>query len=369
MSIEEVRSLVGERQRYDDWLSALEAKRSETPERVFARVRVDYLQRRTGVMEQLREHIDVLSTLAEQLDTRLGELESRLATLEDERAEAMLRTAVGEYDGERWETVRQEVERNLAVLLQERDALRTEVDEVRALLANARSEPRSVPEVAVSDTKEEAPLPPEPTSQADGVETSAPMMIGSPGLATSNDTPDVPAPVDLDSEDMSGVGMAGSAPAIASPAWEEFPVSDSPQGGDDFDDALAMFADTPGTADPVFTHSLEGIEVERDDEHEPFRPMPVAPPVTTATVTPVVDNETFDDLAFLRSVVELDSPPASASAPPPAAASSPEAAAVAPTAAPSTGENTKTLVCTECGTMNLPTEWYCERCGGELAAF
>jgi hypothetical protein len=28
----------------------------------------------------------------------------------------------------------------------------------------------------------------------------------------------------------------------------------------------------------------------------------------------------------------------------------------------------KTLKCTECGTMNRPTEWYCERCGAELAA-
>jgi hypothetical protein len=28
----------------------------------------------------------------------------------------------------------------------------------------------------------------------------------------------------------------------------------------------------------------------------------------------------------------------------------------------------KTLKCVECGTMNLPTEWYCERCGAELAA-
>jgi len=27
----------------------------------------------------------------------------------------------------------------------------------------------------------------------------------------------------------------------------------------------------------------------------------------------------------------------------------------------------KTLKCAECGTMNYPTEWYCERCGGELA--
>lgn len=31
-------------------------------------------------------------------------------------------------------------------------------------------------------------------------------------------------------------------------------------------------------------------------------------------------------------------------------------------------EQTKTLKCQECGTMNYPTEWYCERCGAELAA-
>jgi hypothetical protein len=31
-------------------------------------------------------------------------------------------------------------------------------------------------------------------------------------------------------------------------------------------------------------------------------------------------------------------------------------------------EQIKTLKCQECGTMNYPTEWYCERCGGELAA-
>jgi hypothetical protein len=28
----------------------------------------------------------------------------------------------------------------------------------------------------------------------------------------------------------------------------------------------------------------------------------------------------------------------------------------------------KTLRCQDCGEMNYPTEWYCERCGGELAA-
>jgi hypothetical protein len=43
VSIEEVRTLVAERQRYEDWLAALEAKRAETPVRVFERVHGDYV--------------------------------------------------------------------------------------------------------------------------------------------------------------------------------------------------------------------------------------------------------------------------------------------------------------------------------------
>ena len=31
-------------------------------------------------------------------------------------------------------------------------------------------------------------------------------------------------------------------------------------------------------------------------------------------------------------------------------------------------DHAKTLKCSECGAMNLPTEWYCEKCGGELSA-
>jgi len=35
---------------------------------------------------------------------------------------------------------------------------------------------------------------------------------------------------------------------------------------------------------------------------------------------------------------------------------------------PSQAAAPKTLKCGECGTLNRPTEWYCERCGAELAA-
>ena len=54
-----------------------------------------------------------------------------------------------------------------------------------------------------------------------------------------------------------------------------------------------------------------------------------------------------------------------------AAAPSTRAAAPAASDGPrdaDAGGQAKTLRCGECGTMNYPTEWYCERCGGELAA-
>ena len=39
----------------------------------------------------------------------------------------------------------------------------------------------------------------------------------------------------------------------------------------------------------------------------------------------------------------------------------------APQASSGPVDAAKTLRCAECGTMNYATEWYCERCGGELA--
>jgi hypothetical protein len=38
------------------------------------------------------------------------------------------------------------------------------------------------------------------------------------------------------------------------------------------------------------------------------------------------------------------------------------------TSAPGMPTQEKTLKCPDCGAMNFPTEWYCEKCGGELAA-
>ncbi len=91
-----------------------------------------------------------------------------------------------------------------------------------------------------------------------------------------------------------------------------------------------------------------------------------------------------DELDFLKSVAveqssslspqnASDDQPTAEESVPAGSASSPTATApIAPAAAsksPASGTNqAKTLKCGECGTLNRPTEWYCERCGAELAA-
>lgn len=106
-------------------------------------------------------------------------------------------------------------------------------------------------------------------------------------------------------------------------------------------------------------------------------PRASAPPAPK-TAAPV------DELAFLKSVtgeqqVPRKAPPKkmSDSGPmraidiaqePPAVAVDSEAGEAAPAARPGAASNAKTLKCGECGTLNRPTEWYCERCGAELAA-
>ncbi len=369
MSIDEVRSLVAERQRYDDWLTALDARRAETPSRVFDRVHGDYVARRDVVMTQLREHVGALSTHGDELDSRLSTLEAELATLEDERIEAMLRTAVGEYDDNRWEVVRQDVEAKIASLGEQRGGLLTEVDEIRTLLASASSEPPvEVVEAEVSDVTEAV-------SVALTVDTTVDVPVDTPVDASDELTAervvepfaDVDIAFGATPDVLSEVRLVTEMPELVPEmVLEPVPEPVAEQASSEFDDALAMFADSTGTPDPTFTRSLEGIEVERDVHGASSMSAPPAPRSNTATATPASSSspstapldagDAFDDLAFLRSVID-----------PTPARSSPGVSSGS-TAAP-TSEPLKTLRCTECSTMNLPTEWYCERCGGELAAF
>lgn len=390
MSIEEVRALVAERQRYDDWLAALEAKRTETPVRVYERVHGDYLARRTQVVEQLQSHVDTLATLGNDLERQLDGLDAQLATLEDERAEAMLRNMVGEFDSERWEAVRVEVEGRMETLGAERSALLTQFDDVRTLLASARIEQQTAtavepealtpegeaPEAATAVSAVEVGVEAEVEVEAEAVVEAAAEAAQEPmseptaehelvDLGSQFNLPAVEAPVEAADAGLEVEAIFEAAERIdrhtprahdiVTHIVSDIPPVAEPRVDNEFDDALAMFSDSGNAPDATFVNSLEGIEVEVD--------VPSVDP-TTRTATPPTSAPSagapsagFDDLAFLRSVIN----PSGGN---PAVGSVPDALPTATGAEPQ-----KTLRCTECGTMNLPTEWYCERCGGELAAF
>ncbi len=118
-----------------------------------------------------------------------------------------------------------------------------------------------------------------------------------------------------------------------------------------------------------------------------------APPAPSAPARPRAQPERasqVDELEFIKSVTEDDtggapsprrasgaqfqpaipSDPPRAAAPPSQRAANPLPAPVVPDASAAAGDEevARTLRCKECGTMNLPTEWYCGQCGGQLDA-
>ncbi len=111
------------------------------------------------------------------------------------------------------------------------------------------------------------------------------------------------------------------------------------------------------------------------DEPEPAQPTP--PPAKPRQPEPAAAP--VDEMAFLKSVSD-DEPsrmvsrrpsnpgmPAITTTAAPRESSAPNAAAAAGGGGKAASGVAKTLKCGECGTLNRPTEWYCERCGAELA--
>jgi len=132
----------------------------------------------------------------------------------------------------------------------------------------------------------------------------------------------------------------------------------------------------------------------------PAAPPAVAPPARPAATTiapdlplipldPPAKPAQVDELEFIKSVTEDDtgaapsprrasgaqfqpnipSDPPRAAVPPSQRAANPVPAPIIPDpSAAGDDEAARTLRCKECGTMNLPTEWYCGQCGHQLDA-
>jgi hypothetical protein len=347
-STDVITALLQERRRFEQWLATLESRRAITPANVYSRVHADYTARLSGVLDQLGGRSAELQQSVDSLGAKLSTLESEENTRRDERAEAELRAAVGEYTQERWIELSEATDTEIARLSSERSEATAELAQLQQLLNMAKSRR---PEPVVPVPPAAPPLAPPATAPA-------------PAAAA-------PAPAPLPA-------AAAAAPPPPPPPPPEIPRLRPPE---------------PRTADGAMRRPSAAI------------PRP-AEPRTEPKTGPIMDPSSFDELAFLKSVAPgggAGSPPGAAgnqartaagggAAPAPASraklATPPEAGTLNDIslrdnpAAPAKGdsgsvpvflrdvptEQVKSLKCSECGSMNYPTEWYCERCGGELAA-
>jgi hypothetical protein len=136
----------------------------------------------------------------------------------------------------------------------------------------------------------------------------------------------------------------------------------APRGG-------AAAPPSPPPAPPARTPRPEIIEQSPFVTHLAEEPNLPPPPKGAPESVP------SDELAFLKSVSEDEpsrpvrqpSNPAGTATATPRVPESAAPASTTPSPSKAASGVAKTLKCGECGTLNRPTEWYCERCGAELA--
>jgi hypothetical protein len=335
-----ITTLMLERERFAGWLRALDDIGDRTPERVRDRVRADYDERLRAVMEKLSARAeDVESTMA-SLATRTESLRAEERRHADARDEAELRAAVGEYASERWNDIRSQADAAIAGLRSEQQSLQTELSRLEQVLRVARpSQAPAAPEPAPSAA---------PRSRA-SVEASAPP----------------PAPVESQhAAPMAAMAGGAAVDHLVAPSESIRPTE-------------AIEAEPTAVADPPRTVGARSQAEVR---------MPSGPTTTRTTGTPQGDRgpsrweparqgssgRGFDELAFLNSVMDgsdASSRPVQARRDLEQPVEKSGMGAVDLTPKEGFGSlASKSLRCQECGTLNYPTEWYCERCGGELSA-
>jgi predicted nucleic acid-binding Zn-ribbon protein len=302
--------LLDERQRYQGWLATLEGRRNSTPPHVYERVQRDYTGRLDRVMQTLAERAGQLTGTIENMTSELATLREHESDRTDERHEAELRAAVGEFTPDEWEQRRAEVDSEIERIAAERRSLEEELQELQRIVAlTASIEPQATT--------------PEPTAQA----SQQPQR---------DEAADTSAEAAAQREKAERMLAQASAPSIDDFVAEWHPPQVRPQQGNA---SRQQHDNIPDTKD------LEGLVI-------PAAPMG-GNPVGAAGADYGIANGVTGVAAGAGAA------PAQTRTPPPVSAQSAEARRDAD----------KTLKCPECGALNYATEWYCERCGGELSTF
>jgi hypothetical protein len=393
-SFDDVLALVKEQRKYADWIRALEAKKEQTSPQAYARVRADYEARLDAVGEKLASHRDTLSNELAKLREKLAGLDAELQQHHDDRAEIELRAHVGELTAAALTDALRVADTEIDRLTIKRNAVEKDLWRVEDFFAAAdgtETPPRDAQPKkqgsgfdemsflnSVVGPQESKPRISEPKMEA---VASAPVAESPPPLRPVEVPPTPPVEVPAPSRPTPAPQPAPVEPPatptptptptpaptptpepVAPPSPPEVPVAPPRVSVE-----KPIAAEASVQADGVVE---KAVELERTSV--PVSRPSIAMQMSAMTIEPDVPTRpTRDSMGIIKTGDELppsileDLRPGSGSDKPLAA----NVASNNPLSLKSAGSgDTKTLKCRECGSMNDPSEWYCERCGAELSA-
>jgi hypothetical protein len=305
-----IQRLLEERRQYEAWIARIDAAGGAAPSSVRSRVRSDYEARLNAVTEELKVHAEAARLMAAQRREIRRDLQGKETAAAERLAEAELRHAVGEYDESQWTQVHKESLAELVSVREELGAVEEDIAQLEELERLVKMRPATAAPAA-------APAPPPP-----------PVATTPPAVAGSN--------------------TGTSLPRVGSPPRPQAPAATAASAKDGQKNDAAKALDKPAMID-----ELAFLKSVTDDDKRG-----IGSPGPTPTIR--------------RSGAQFQ--PAEPTPARPSPTPTPTSPAPSPSSVAATPSNNddpepvRTLKCRECGTMNLPTEWYCESCGAELAA-
>jgi len=313
----DIESLLAERARYDGWIALLASRPVDAPSHVVERVRSDYERRLAGIREELLSRSDELHGEASVLAGRVADLAARHHNRMDARAEDELRAFVGELDENTWRVRSAEHDAAIKQVLDERSASERDLSRIQALLEDV-SEP-AAGEIEARVPERRPPAAWDVTDLTAPAQAEAPLTPHQPPQQRRQPPPEAGIP-------------SGGEPIPRSSLFDE----------------LAFLNAVPARTPP---HLAQGVPRSAPTPSY-VGTIPPGPQVSAPHTVPAEPKPVRPE----REPIHRD-------------------AVVTPTETKSAGavrppsDPERSLKCQECGWSNLSTEWYCEKCGGELSAF
>jgi hypothetical protein len=378
-SFDEVVGLVKERRKYADWIAALEAKQDQTPAAVYSKVHLDYETRLNAAIEKLESHREVFTEERANLQRKLEGVEGQIEHHQEQRSETELRAQIGELKAAALTEALRVHDTELERLEEKRDAIESDLarvteffaalDGAAAHAAAPKSKSRGFDEMSflqsvVGGEKPSAPTrPSRPEIKAESAPPLKPVEVpAKPPAEVPAPAPPPPAPTHEPAPTPAPEPKPPTPAPAPAPETPSVPVA--PRASIEKPAAELMQAE--GVADKA--KEPEPAPSKKDTNPR----QSIAMTMASLTMEPGTGAKAQSDLGIIKTGDELP-PSILADLAPGADGHKPLAANVAsnnPVSLKGSGapSDLKTLKCRECGSMNDPSEWYCERCGAELSA-